>query len=67
MLERADAATPQQFFIFIGLFLIYCLFMSQAWSVAGRYQALKQMRLPAVTYGFGSTSKSDSASSNAID
>jgi UDP-GlcNAc:undecaprenyl-phosphate GlcNAc-1-phosphate transferase len=42
MLNRADAATPQQFFIFLGLFVVYCLFMSQAWRVAQRYQTLKQ-------------------------
>lgn len=42
MLDRSGAATPQQFFIFLGLFLAYCLIMSQAWRVARRYQALKQ-------------------------
>ncbi|WOJ96938.1 hypothetical protein R0137_17105 [Congregibacter brevis] len=41
MLDRAGAATPQQFFIFLGLFIGYCLIMSQAWRVAKRYQALK--------------------------
>ncbi len=41
MLDRAQAATPQQFFIFLGLFVVYCLFMSQAWRVARRYRALR--------------------------
>jgi UDP-GlcNAc:undecaprenyl-phosphate GlcNAc-1-phosphate transferase len=41
MLDNSGAATPQQFFIFLGLFAVYCLLMSQAWRVASRYQALK--------------------------
>lgn len=41
MLDRAEAATPQQFFIFLGLFVVYCLIMSQAWRVARRYEKLK--------------------------
>ena len=41
MLDQADAATPQQFYIFLGLFISYCLFMSQAWRTADCYQVLK--------------------------
>lgn len=52
MLDRAGAATPQQFFIFLGLFGAYCLFMSQAWVVANRYQALKRERMQTISYGF---------------
>jgi UDP-GlcNAc:undecaprenyl-phosphate GlcNAc-1-phosphate transferase len=50
MLDRANAATPQQFFIFLGLFAMYCLFMSQAWRVAARYQALKRENALKVSY-----------------
>jgi UDP-GlcNAc:undecaprenyl-phosphate GlcNAc-1-phosphate transferase len=50
MLDRSGAATPQQFFIFLGLFAIYCLFMSQAWGIAARYQALKRENLVKVSY-----------------
>lgn len=45
MLDRSGAAVPQQFFIFLGLFTMYCFFMSQAWRVAARYQKLKNGQL----------------------
>jgi UDP-GlcNAc:undecaprenyl-phosphate GlcNAc-1-phosphate transferase len=50
MLNHAGAATPQQFFIFMGLFVMYCLFTSQAWRVALRLQALKEDARRAVSY-----------------
>ncbi len=50
MLDHSGAATPQQFFIFLGLFVMYCLFMSQAWRVAARYQALKRDSQSKVSY-----------------
>ena len=37
MLARADVAESQQFGIFAGCFAIYCIVMSQAWHVAGRW------------------------------
>ncbi len=36
MLARSGASTPYQFFIFVGLFLLYCVLMHQAWVVAER-------------------------------
>ena len=57
MLERGNAATPQQFFIFLGLFLTYCLFMSQAWLIASRYQILERARPPQVTYSVSLSAK----------
>ncbi|MFK7830552.1 MAG: MraY family glycosyltransferase [Congregibacter sp.] len=50
MLDHAGAATPQQFFIFLGLFVMYCLTMSQAWQVANRYQRLKSDTQVTVSY-----------------
>tara|TARA_R100001480_G_scaffold55730_4_gene68675 strand:+ start:1012 stop:2091 length:1080 start_codon:yes stop_codon:yes gene_type:complete len=37
MLARAGVAESQQFGIFVGCFAIYCIVMSQAWHVAGRW------------------------------
>ena len=39
MLSRSGAATPYQFFIFLGCFALYCIIASQAWRVAERLQA----------------------------
>jgi UDP-GlcNAc:undecaprenyl-phosphate GlcNAc-1-phosphate transferase len=50
MLDKSGAATPQQFFIFLGLFAMYCLLMSQAWRVADSYQALKEENATTVSY-----------------
>lgn len=50
MLDHSGAATPQQFFIFLGLFVMYCVFMSQAWRVAARYQQLKQQSPVTISY-----------------
>ncbi|MEQ8262169.1 hypothetical protein [Pseudohaliea sp.] len=36
MLARSGASTPYQFYIFVGLFLLYCVLMQQAWVVAER-------------------------------
>jgi UDP-GlcNAc:undecaprenyl-phosphate GlcNAc-1-phosphate transferase len=38
MLARSGASTPYQFYIFVGLFLLYCVLMQQAWVVAERRQ-----------------------------
>jgi len=38
MLARSGSSTPYQFFIFVGLFLLYCVLMQQAWTVAERRQ-----------------------------
>jgi UDP-GlcNAc:undecaprenyl-phosphate GlcNAc-1-phosphate transferase len=37
-LARAGAATHYQFWIFLGLFAVYCLLMREAWRVAGRLE-----------------------------
>ncbi|MEM1402800.1 MAG: hypothetical protein AAGG55_05670 [Pseudomonadota bacterium] len=42
ILDYGDASTPQRFYIFVGLFVLYCLFMSQAWRVAERYQSMRR-------------------------
>lgn len=42
MLDRSGAAEPQQFYIFLSIFMTYCLFASQAWRMADRYQTLKE-------------------------
>ena len=42
MLDRSGAAIAQQFYIFLSIFITYCLFMSQAWRIARRYQMLKE-------------------------
>ena len=42
MLDRSGAAIAQQFYIFLSIFITYCLFMSQAWRIAKRYQRLKK-------------------------
>lgn len=45
MLRNSGAESPQQFFIFLGMFALYCLVMSQAWRVAHRYQGLKKTQM----------------------
>ena len=35
-LARAGASVPYQFWIFLGLFIMYCVLMQQAWVVADR-------------------------------
>lgn len=42
MLDSSGAAIAQQFYIFLSIFITYCLFMSQAWRIAERYQRLKE-------------------------
>ncbi|MEQ8689667.1 MAG: MraY family glycosyltransferase [Pseudomonadales bacterium] len=39
MLSRSGAATPQQFYVFIGCFVFYCIMASQAWWIAERRKA----------------------------
>lgn len=42
MLARASVAENQQFAIFLGCFAIYCIAMSQAWHIAGRWSRRKK-------------------------
>ncbi|MHA7816740.1 MAG: hypothetical protein ACX93N_09705 [Pseudohaliea sp.] len=42
-LARAETGTPYQFFIFLGLFLLYCILMQQAWVVAERQRRERPM------------------------
>ena len=42
MLDRSGAAIAQQFYVFLSIFITYCLFISQAWRIAERYQMLKK-------------------------